>query len=148
MSKTLTVDKFFYKTMKLSSFGNAGPNPCISGMKEKYWGKDAYCLKCGAYVYNVDVNTYEKAKKYLQGFRLLADGKNLCDKMEEAYSEIWNKAQKQPSPEDYMFAYLEENQIWTIQDWVSSMGDLTEAEYAYLEKAWNFSQAEIDSLFE
>lgn len=61
MSKTLTVDKLFYETMELSEFPNAGPNPRIRGMKEKFWGKEALCLKHGAYVYKVDAPTYEKA---------------------------------------------------------------------------------------
>ena len=39
-------------------FPNAGPNPNITGMKEQYWGMDAYCIKCGQYVYEVDKNTY------------------------------------------------------------------------------------------
>lgn len=42
----------------LEDFPNAGPNPNITGMKEKYWGMDAYCIKCSSYVYKVDKNTY------------------------------------------------------------------------------------------
>lgn len=58
--KTLRVskqDKDFYG---LSRFGNAGPYPNITGMKERYWGLDALCVKCGAYVYRVDEETYKK----------------------------------------------------------------------------------------
>ena len=42
----------------LEDFPNAGPNPNITGMKENYGGMDAYCIKCGSYVYKVDKNTY------------------------------------------------------------------------------------------
>lgn len=59
--KTIYVKKEYYDRLNLSSFGNAGPYPCISGMKEHYWGKDALCVKCGAYVYLVDERTYNEA---------------------------------------------------------------------------------------
>ena len=35
----------------LDGFPNAGPNPNITGMKEKYYGKDSYCVMCGKYLY-------------------------------------------------------------------------------------------------
>lgn len=60
--KTIYVKKEYHDKLNLSQFGNAGPHPCISGMKEKYWGKDALCVKCGAYVYKVDEETYNAAK--------------------------------------------------------------------------------------
>lgn len=60
--KTITVKKEHYAKLHLNHFGSAGPYPCISGMKEKYWGKDALCVRCGAYVYNVDEETYNAAK--------------------------------------------------------------------------------------
>lgn len=64
--KTITVSQEHYTELNLGSFGSAGPYLCISGMKAKYWGKDALCVKCGVYVYKVDEETYEKAKS-LQG---------------------------------------------------------------------------------
>lgn len=39
-------------------FPSAGPYPNITGMKQKYWGMDAMCVKCGTYVYKVDEITY------------------------------------------------------------------------------------------
>ena len=38
----------------LSWYPNAGPNANITGMRNLYWGKNAYIIKCGAYIYNVD----------------------------------------------------------------------------------------------
>lgn len=43
---------------KLEEFPNAGPRPSIIGMKERFWGTDALCIKCGQYVYKVDRETY------------------------------------------------------------------------------------------
>lgn len=61
MARTLYVKTKDKERLGLSRFGNAGPYPCISGMKEKYWGKNAYCVKCGTYVYKVDEQTYYRA---------------------------------------------------------------------------------------
>ena len=43
----------------LESFPCARPYPSVSGMKKLYWGEDALCVKCGAYVYKVDRQTYD-----------------------------------------------------------------------------------------
>lgn len=37
----------------LERYPNAGPNPCIAGMRKLYWGKDAWLIRCGQYVYKV-----------------------------------------------------------------------------------------------
>ncbi|MBQ3543469.1 MAG: hypothetical protein IJA34_00530 [Lachnospiraceae bacterium] len=37
----------------LSSFPNFHISGSIKGMKEKYYGKDAFLVKCGSYIYNV-----------------------------------------------------------------------------------------------
>lgn len=58
--KTLRVKKEDLGPIDLSVFPSAGPNPSIGGMKEKYWGKDALCVKCGRYVYKVDEATYTR----------------------------------------------------------------------------------------
>lgn len=57
---TTTKEKAQALGINLSAYGNAGPYPNITGMKEKYWGKDAFCVKCGAYVYNVPEEIYNK----------------------------------------------------------------------------------------
>jgi hypothetical protein len=44
----------------LEKFPSAGPHCNIMGMKKLYWGVDAYCIKCGVYVYSVDKATYNK----------------------------------------------------------------------------------------
>lgn len=35
----------------------------IRGMKKLYWGKDAYCVRCGSYIYKVPKYVWEKAFK-------------------------------------------------------------------------------------
>lgn len=35
----------------LEGYPNAGPNPNVRGMKEKYYGNDSYCVMCGKYIY-------------------------------------------------------------------------------------------------
>lgn len=59
--KTIYVTKDRYEELGLERFGNAGPNPCISGMKRNHWGLNALCVKCGQYIYLVDKETYIKA---------------------------------------------------------------------------------------
>jgi len=49
---------WMYHHVHLDEYPSAGPNPNITGMKNKYWGKDAYCIKHGRYVYNVPKNVY------------------------------------------------------------------------------------------
>lgn len=61
MANTLYVRVKDYDRLGLDKFPNAGPNPNIGGMKRLYWGKDALCVRCGRYVYNVDQETYKKA---------------------------------------------------------------------------------------
>ena len=62
MNKTIYVKVENEERFKLSNFPNAGPHANIKGMKNLYWGKNAFCVKCGAYVYKVDEYTYEQAK--------------------------------------------------------------------------------------
>jgi hypothetical protein len=45
---------------RFADFPSAGPYPNITGMKNLYWGKGAYCIRCGVYVYHVDRTTWEK----------------------------------------------------------------------------------------
>ena len=58
---TLTVKKEVGERLNLELFPSAGPYPNITGMKNLCWGKDALCVKCGAYVYKVDKSTYDRA---------------------------------------------------------------------------------------
>lgn len=57
---TITISKEKGKRLGLDEgpFACAGPYPNIMGMKQKYWGMDAMCIKCGVYVYKVDEITY------------------------------------------------------------------------------------------
>lgn len=60
MYKTVTISQEKAEQMGITkrNFASAGPYPNITGMKEKYWGLDALCVKCGPYVYKVDEITY------------------------------------------------------------------------------------------
>lgn len=63
MAKTLYVKKEYHDRLNLSSFPNAGPYPCIEGLRQNVYGQNALLVKCGAYVYHVDGKTYEEAKE-------------------------------------------------------------------------------------
>ena len=47
-----------YNRLRLWAFPSAGPNPCIAGMRDKYWGRNALIIKCGSYAYKVDSETF------------------------------------------------------------------------------------------
>lgn len=57
---TITISVNSPKARMLENYPSAGPNPNITGMKNMYWGKDAYCIKCGSYVYNVPKEVYNQ----------------------------------------------------------------------------------------
>ncbi len=40
----------------LSDYPNFSKTGSISGMKKKYYGKDALLVKCGSFIYNVTSN--------------------------------------------------------------------------------------------
>lgn len=44
-----------YRALVEGKFPNAGPNPSIRGMKEKFYGLDSYCVLCGKFLYNLGV---------------------------------------------------------------------------------------------
>jgi hypothetical protein len=54
--KTITVPIRYAE--RLDGFPNAGPRPSVLGMKNLYWGMDAFCVRCGPYVYNVPQRVY------------------------------------------------------------------------------------------
>lgn len=62
MPKTIyvTKDKLRRERVSLDEFPNAGPNCNITGMRLKFWGKDAYLVKHGRYVYKVNREVYDK----------------------------------------------------------------------------------------
>ncbi len=61
MNPTKTVKKadIERKGINLDVFPSSGPRPNITGMKKLYWGKDAFCLKVGVYVYKVTKEVYD-----------------------------------------------------------------------------------------
>lgn len=42
-------------------FESVGRNPSVKEMR-KYWGEDAYCIRCGSYLYNVSEEIYNYFK--------------------------------------------------------------------------------------
>lgn len=45
----------------LREFPNFHCSGSVKGMKEKYYGKDALLVRCGQYIYNVDLHYYNLA---------------------------------------------------------------------------------------
>jgi len=58
--KTVTKEEIKSKGINLDSFASAGPYPNVTGMKNKYWGKNAYCIRVGVYVYHVGATVYNQ----------------------------------------------------------------------------------------
>lgn len=58
-TKYVTKAMLKYKGISLSVFPNAGPNPNITGMRRRYWGKDACIIKSGRYIYKVTREVYD-----------------------------------------------------------------------------------------
>ena len=53
MAKTKTLSVEQGKKVKIDKFPNFHKSGSISGMKKKYYGKDALLVRCGNYIYNV-----------------------------------------------------------------------------------------------
>ena len=60
MKPTINLSTKSPKARELEKFPSAGPRANITGMRKLYWGKDAYIVKCGQYIYKVDKETYER----------------------------------------------------------------------------------------
>lgn len=50
-----------YDHLRLYNFPSAGPGANVKGMRNLYWGKNAFIIKCGAYIYKVDPHTFYRA---------------------------------------------------------------------------------------
>ena len=44
------------KKYNVSQYPNFSATGSITGMKDKYYGKDALLVRCGSYIYNVSTN--------------------------------------------------------------------------------------------
>jgi len=42
----------------LNVYPNAGPNPSVVGMRNLFWGQDAFLVRQGQYVYKVPSEVY------------------------------------------------------------------------------------------
>ena len=40
-----------YRHLVSGRFPNAGPRPCVYGMKKHYYGLDSICVMCGQFLY-------------------------------------------------------------------------------------------------
>lgn len=70
MKKYLYVPISLYNQLNLYHFPSTGAYGNITGMRNLYWGKEAYIIRCGAYAYNVDKTTFEKAYQITHKFKL------------------------------------------------------------------------------
>ena len=52
--KTLYVEEG--EMLKIDEYPNFNKNGSITGMKKKYYGKDALLVRCGNYIYDVTSN--------------------------------------------------------------------------------------------
>lgn len=50
-----------YDVLNLSDCPSTGRYGNVQGMRNLYWGKDAFVIRCGAYAYKVDEITFNKA---------------------------------------------------------------------------------------
>jgi len=68
MARTLYVSKknAGRAMLCLGNFPNFHASGSIKGMKKQYYGKDALLIRSGSYIYNVDPETYEKAKNIIK----------------------------------------------------------------------------------
>ena len=51
--KVKTVLVSDYERLNLTNYPNFSKTGSIKGMKDKYYGKNALLVRCGAYIYNV-----------------------------------------------------------------------------------------------
>lgn len=58
--KTVSEEEIKNKGINLNAYACAGPYPNVTGMKNKYWGKNAYCIRVGVYVYHVGARVYDQ----------------------------------------------------------------------------------------
>ena len=59
--KYMYVPKHFLPK-NIETYPCAGPNPSIKGMRNLYWGKDAYIIKSGRYAYKVPQDVFLSLK--------------------------------------------------------------------------------------
>ena len=66
MSKTIyaSAKELKARGIILSGYPSAGPNPSVKGMKELYWGIDAYVVNSGPYIYKVPSDLYRRIRGY------------------------------------------------------------------------------------
>jgi len=51
------------RALERSCIGSAGPYPSITGMRKKYWGKNALIIRAGAYAYYMGPDMYANGQR-------------------------------------------------------------------------------------
>lgn len=64
MGRTIYVKTKVAKRLHLDAYPSAGPYPNITGMRNLYWGKDAYIIRSGAYIYKVPAEVFYSVQSY------------------------------------------------------------------------------------
>lgn len=59
--KTLYLAVVRGKAINISKYPNFHQSGSIKGMKNMYYGKDAFLVRCGSYIYNVPFHIYAMA---------------------------------------------------------------------------------------
>lgn len=92
----LLVDQEIYLRLNLKSCPNFHQSGDIEGMRNKYYGKDAFLLQCDEYIYHVNQDVFEAAKdiQYLNSLpewvKLLSA--NLTKSDMDSYSDRYFKS--------------------------------------------------------
>lgn len=58
MSKAIYANNEEYARHRLYNFPSAGPRPNVAGLRKHVYGKNAYLVRHGEYVYNVSQQVY------------------------------------------------------------------------------------------
>lgn len=61
MSKLKYLSVSDGKRLHIEAYPNFHKSGSIKGMKDKFYGKDALLVRCGSYIYKVDLRIYLKA---------------------------------------------------------------------------------------
>ena len=62
MNRTKRISTKSSFASSLHQYPNAGPNANLTGMRNRYWGKGAFVIRCGQYIYCVPQQVFENAK--------------------------------------------------------------------------------------
>lgn len=58
--KRITAKQAARAGINLAQYPSAGPYPNVTGMRAKFWGRDAAILRVGRYIYHVPPDIYAR----------------------------------------------------------------------------------------